>query len=144
MTTPLKALRLAHVALMIGLLAHSNIASAQVEIRPGESVQGEFTTKRQRDEYTVRMNPREHLLLHIQSVGKTLFTGFDLTDPGGDMIELQRSRGRLEHDFRSEELSARGAYLIRVYNNRGVGDYIISVGKIDPQGNEIQPGSRGP
>lgn len=143
MTTPLKALRLAHAALMIGVLAHSNIASAQDEIRPGESVQGEFTAKARKDEYTVNMRPREHLLVHIQSVGMNLFTTFRVRDPGGTIIEHDYSR-KLEHNLRSKELSARGAYLIEVWNIGGVGEYIISVGKIDPKGKEILPGSRGP
>ena len=38
-TTSLKALRLAHAVLVIGLLGYSNIASGQVQIRPGESVE---------------------------------------------------------------------------------------------------------
>lgn len=104
-----KALRLAQTALVIGLLGHSNIASAQVKISPGDSVQGEFTANRQTQEYTVEMRPREHLLLHIQSVGANLFTTFNLIDPGGNMIEHDYSNRKLEHDLRSKELSARGA-----------------------------------
>ena len=137
-----KALRLAQAALVIGLLGHSNIASAQVKISPGDSVQGEFTANRQTQEYTVEMRPREHLLLHIQSVGANLFTTFNLIDPGGNMIEHDYSNKKLEHDLRSKELSARGAYLIQIRNSRGVGEYTISVGKIDPGGREILPGSR--
>jgi hypothetical protein len=143
MTTWLKALRLTHAALVIGLLAHSNIASAQVEIRPGESVDGQFTAKRQEQQYTVEMEAGERLLVHIESVGATLSTYFVVFDPGGDQIEGSRIASRLQHDLQSRVLSASGAYRISIWNDRGVGDYTISIGKIDRGGRTIPPGSKG-
>lgn len=141
--TLLKTLRLAHAALVIGLLIHPNIASAQIEISPGESIDGEFTQNGQEQHYTVQMGAGERLLVHIESEGETLFTYFEVFDPGGNQVEAGKYNKR-EHDLQSRKLSARGAYLIKVWNNRGVGNYTISVGKIDREGKEIPPGSKGP
>jgi hypothetical protein len=139
-----KALRLAHAALVIGLLAHSNIASAQVDIPPGKSMGAVFIARGEEHQYTVRMGAGERLLVHIESVGQTLFTSFQVFDPGGNHVEGRRIRGRLRHDLQSRVLSASGPYLIKVWNRKGVGEYTISVDRIDRSGNEIPPGSRGP
>lgn len=122
---------------------HVDIAAAQVEITPGESVQSTFLDKRQEQEYTVDMTAGERLRLHIRSVGETLFTDFEIFDPVGNRIA--RGPGRsLQHDFTTPVLSADGRYLVTVRNKRGVGTYTISIGTIASDGRQILPGSRGP
>jgi hypothetical protein len=145
MTTLREVLRLAHAALVIGLLAHSNIASAQVDIPPGKSMGEVFTKRGEKHRYTVGMRAGERLLLHIESVGQILRTTFRVLDPIGTRIgEHEGIHFSDRHDFQSPVLSASGPYLIEVRNARGVGEYTISVDRIDRSGNEIPPGSRGP
>lgn len=139
-----KALHFVQVVSVIAFVAHPNAAAAQEEIGHGESVFGEFVANRQKQEYTVHMRAGERLRLHIQSIGETLLTAFEIFDPAGNTIKRWRSAGRIEHDFRTEVLSARGSYLITVWNTRGVGAYTISVGKIASDGTQVLPGSRGP
>lgn len=141
MTTPLKALCLAHMALVIGLLAHSNIVSAQTPIAFGEIVQANFTANHQMHEYTVTMTAGDRLRIQVESVGQTLRTDVRVLDPGGNRVEYWRPD--FTHDRQSRQFSANGAYLIQVRNSRGVGVYNISVGRIDRGGNETLPGSRG-
>jgi hypothetical protein len=132
-TTLRKALRLAHAALVIGLLAHSNIASAQVDIPPWKSMEAVFTARGEKHRYTVRMGAGERLLVHIESVGQTLLTNFSVLDPAGTRVGGHEGIYFSDrHDFQSPVLSASGPYLITVSNARGVGNYIISVDKIDP------------
>lgn len=144
MKSSLNNIHCALIALAIAFVGHTNVAAAQVAISPGESVEGEFTANRQKQEYTVNMRPDERLRLHIRSVGQTLFSAFEVLDPGGNIIKRWLSQGRNEHDFTTEVLSARGRYLITVWNTKGVGYYTISVGKIASDGTQILPGSRGP
>ncbi len=144
MTIPVKVLYLiAHAALVIGLLAHSNIVSAQVRISPGDSVQGRFTKNGQEQQYTVMMESGERLLVHMESVGETLSTNIEVFDPVGNSV-AKKGWLELTYDLQSPVLSAQGAYLIKVWNTRGIGEYKISVGTIDRQGREIPPGSRVP
>lgn len=142
MTTPLKALRLAHVAVVIGLLAHSNIVSAQHPLAFGETVQANFTASNQMHEYTVTITAGDRLLIEIRSPGTTLRTDVRLRDPGGNTVQNWGSD--VTHDRRSQPLSANGPHVIQVRPWRGVGVYNISVGRIDLGGTQTLPGSRGP
>lgn len=142
MKTPFKALRLAHVALIIGLLAHSNIGSAQTDILPGETVNGEFVVNHHTDEYTVKLTAGDRLLIDIQTKGVTLKTSVSVFDPGHPRRnQVQYWGPAVTHDHQSIPLSADGLYLIQVSNTRGVGVYTISVGRIDLRGNPILPRS---
>jgi hypothetical protein len=132
---------LAWAALAAGLLSFPNMAWAQVKVAAGESVDGEFTERGQKHLYAIEMKPGEQILVHVESVGRKLFTTIGVLDPLGDTIE--RALGQsLSHDLKSEELSARGEYVIEVKNRQGVGNYTISFGKIDSDGVEIAPGSK--
>lgn len=133
------------LALVTALTIGSSImAAAQVAVTPGESVQGEFVSKRQEQVYSINMGPGDVLRLHIRSIGKTLLTAFEITDPGGETVKRWKSAGRVEHDFSTPVLSARGKYIVTVWNTRGVGAYILSLGRTASDGTQVLPGSRGP
>lgn len=143
MKTSVTLLCVFQVSVVATLIAISNMAAAQVEVAPGESVRGQFLSNHQEQEYSVNMMPGDRLRLHIRSVGDTLLTAFKIMDPGGNTIE-GRSSGKRQHDITTPALSARGNYIINVRNKRGVGEYTISIGTTASDGTQILPGSRGP
>jgi hypothetical protein len=110
------------------------------KVNCGDTVEGEFTQRRQYQLYTVTMSPGDKLKAGIIPIGEYLVTRFEIFDPAGGRVLYQGSY-TLTPVAETSVLSARGEYNIFVYNDDFAGVYTLLVGCTLRDGTEIAAGS---